>query len=157
MTSKLRWILGAAIAFAALVGLWTSIASAVSGQDDEVQCFALEGCGDQTTTLPLEPTTVPAEPTTTVVIQETTTVPATLTVAPTTQMPTSTSTAPTTEAPTPAAPSSESQPDTLPATGPSSTAQLAVLGLAISAAGIVILAELRRREMCRQQPVTVEV
>ena len=160
MTSKMRWLVGFAVAAAAIVGLWSAVASAVSGggatdqADDTVQCFGLDcddevveclalDCVETTTTVGSTgnpTTTTEAQVTTTVQIADTTTsLVTTTTTAPTT--------APTTE-PNPTT-TGETQvitaPPTLPRTGLSATAVLAVVGLLFVAVGVVIVADQRRR------------
>ena len=163
MTSKARWILGLAVGFAALVGLWSSIAGAGDDEvtcfgldgcgeegDDDVRCFGLQECGDETTTTvevsgtsttqaPPTPTSTSAVPTT---VTPTSAVPTTVT--PSTVAPAADT--PTTLDVVPALPSGEPGSDLkrLPATGPRATTRLLILGLMLSATGTIVLAGRRR-------------
>ena len=129
MQTRLRWVLGAVVGFAALVGLWGSIASAVSGGDEseggegEVECLAIDCVVDGDPT-PSTTQSVPGH-----AGHETTTTSTTTTAAPTT----------TTEDPT--GPTGDPE---LPATGAPGI-WLATLGAALVAAGVVVLGFERRR------------
>ena len=166
MTSKMRWLVGFAVGAAAVVGLWSAVANAVSDgghEDDSVQCFGLDcedevveclalDCVETTTTAASSggstTTTAPVHVTTTNVPgAETTTSLVTTTAAPTTAAP---STAPNATGETQVI----TAPPTLPRTGPSATALLAVTGLLLVAAGVVIVADQRRHQLA---PIEVRV
>ncbi|GEM_PF-5115427 len=156
MQTRLRWILGAVVGFAALVGLWSSIASAVSGgsephPDDgegQVECLAIDCVDGSTTTSEF----VSGQATTTV---PSTTVPPTT--VPSTTVPSTTApptTVPPTTVPDPNPPDTTGDPDELPATGASSR-WLATLAATLIAAGVVILGLERRRAFPVATPIVV--